>query len=164
MILLGLIGSTVEDVSQREGIGYEAVMGIVRRHIKTKVDWNSINQLQQIGLDEISLKKGHKDFVTIVSAYIEGSVQLLAVLTDRHKETVKAFLESIPKELKKTVKSVCSDMYKGFILNWLNMVIELIVRLNYDPQFLIHLIKCLKITICHNITFLGVNAFDIVSI
>jgi len=91
-ILLGLIGSTVEDVSQREGIGYEAVMGIVRRHIKTKVDWDSINQLQQIGLDEISLKKGHKDFVTIVSAYIEGSVQLLAVLTDRNKETVKTFL------------------------------------------------------------------------
>ena len=46
----------------------------------------------------------HKDFVTIVSAYIEGSVQLLAVLTDRNKETVKTFLESIPKELKKTVK------------------------------------------------------------
>ena len=114
-ILLGLMGSTVEDVSQREGIGYEAVMGIVRRHIKTGVDWDSIGQLQQIGLDEISLKKGHKDFVTIVSAYIGGRVQLLAVLTDRKKETVKEFLETIPEELKKTVKSVCSDMYDGFI-------------------------------------------------
>ena len=109
-ILLSLMGSTVEDVSQREGIGYEAVMGIVRRHIKTKVDWDSIKQLQQIGLDEISLKKGHKDFVTIVSACINGSVQLLAVLTGRQKETVKDFLESIPDKLKKTVKSVCSDM------------------------------------------------------
>jgi len=114
-ILLGLMGGTVEDVSQREGIGYETVMGIVRRHIRTKVEWKSIEKLGQIGLDEISLKKGHKDFVTIVSAYIDGRVQLLAVLKDRLKDTVKDFLETIPEDLRKTVKSVCSDMYDGFI-------------------------------------------------
>lgn len=114
-ILLGLIGSTVEDVSQRERIGYEAVMGIVGRYIQTKVDWESIEKLAKIGLDEISLKKGHKNFVTIVSAYIDGRVRLLAVLKDRKKDTVKAFLKTIPESLKKTVKSVCSDMYDGFI-------------------------------------------------
>lgn len=111
----GLMGSTVEEVSLREGIGYEAVMGIVRRHIQSEVDWESIKKLGQIGLDEISLKKGHKYFVTIVSAYIDGSVQLLAVLKDRLKDTVKDFLKTIPENLKKTVKSVCSDMYDGFI-------------------------------------------------
>jgi transposase len=114
-ILLGLMGSTVEDVSLREGIGYEAVMGIVRRHIRSEVDWNSIKHIGRIGLDEISLKKGHKDFVTIVSAYIDGHVQLLAVLKDRRKDTVKDFLETIPDDLKSTVKSVCTDMYDGFI-------------------------------------------------
>ncbi|MDM8561645.1 transposase [Candidatus Parabeggiatoa sp. HSG14] len=36
-------------------------------------------------------------------------------LKDRKKETVKAFLKTMPKSLKKTVKSVCSDMYEGFI-------------------------------------------------
>ena len=66
-------------------------------------------------MDEISLKKGHRDFVTIVSAYVDGSVQLLAVLEDRLKDTVKEFLKTIPKKLKKTVKSVCSDIYDGFI-------------------------------------------------
>ena len=39
-------------------------------HIQTEVDWELIKKLEQIGLDEISLKKGHKDFVTIVSAYL----------------------------------------------------------------------------------------------
>ena len=114
-IALGLIGSTVEDVSQREELGYEAVMGIVRRYIQTEVDWESIERLEQIGLDEISLKKGHKDFVTIVSANIDDRVQLLAVLKDREKDTVKAFLQTMPKSLKKTVKLVCSDMYIEFI-------------------------------------------------
>jgi len=114
-IIEGLIGNTVENLSQREKIGYEAVMGIIRRHIKTKVDWELIKKLGQIGLDEISLKKGHKDFVTIVSAYIDGRVQILAVLKDRLKDTVKDFLETIPEDLKKTVKSGGEDMYDGFI-------------------------------------------------
>ena len=110
-----LIGRTVEEVSVQEGIGYEAVMGIIRRHIQSEVDWDKLAQLEQVGLDEISLKKGHKDFVTIVSARIEGHIELLAVLKDRKKETVKTFLQSLPDRLKKTVKSVCSDLYDGFI-------------------------------------------------
>jgi transposase len=114
-IILTLIGRTVEEVSVQEGIGYEAVMGIIRRHIQSEVDWDKLAKLEQVGLDEISLKKGHKDFVTIVSARIEGHIELLAVLKDRKKKTVKAFLQSLPDRLKKTVKSVCSDLYDGFI-------------------------------------------------
>ena len=43
-----------------------------------------------------------------------GELSVIAVLSDRLKETVKTFLESIPDHLKKTVKSVCTDMYDGF--------------------------------------------------
>lgn len=96
---LGLMGGTVEDVSQRERIGYEAVRGMVRRHIQTEVEGESIEKLER--LDEISLKKGHQDFVTIVSANLDGRVQLLAGLKDREKETVKAFLQTIPDPLKR---------------------------------------------------------------
>jgi hypothetical protein len=93
------MGGTVEDVSQRERIGYEAVRGMVRRHIQTEVEGESIEKLER--LDEISLKKGHQDFVTIVSANLDGRVQLLAGLKDREKETVKAFLQTIPDPLKR---------------------------------------------------------------
>ncbi|MEA1894456.1 MAG: ISL3 family transposase, partial [Euryarchaeota archaeon] len=64
--------------------------------------------------DEISLKKGHKDFVTIVTARVDEKITILAVLKGRKKETVKEFLYSIPKRLKNTVKVVCSDMYEGY--------------------------------------------------
>ncbi len=46
---------------------------------------------------------------------IDGRVQLLAVLEGRLKKTVKDFLQTVPEHLKKTVKSVCCDMYDGFI-------------------------------------------------
>jgi transposase len=43
------------------------------------------------------LKKEHKDFVFIVSAMNEqGEKHILAVLPDRKKDTVKAFLATIP--------------------------------------------------------------------
>lgn len=114
-VLSQLIGSTVEAVSQQEGIGYEAVMGIIRRHVQTEVDWETIDCLEQLGLDEIALKKGHKDFVVIVSARRGDEIRILAVLKDRKKETVKEFLSMIPKKLRKTIRSVCSDLYDGYI-------------------------------------------------
>jgi transposase len=112
--MLEMVNSTVEDVSIKEDLGYEAVMGILYRHIDTEVRWDTIKRLDTIGLDEISLKKGHGDFVTIVTSRVGGKTTILAVLKGRTKETVKKFLYSIPKRLKKTVKAVCSDMYEGY--------------------------------------------------
>ncbi len=66
-------------------------------------------------MDEISLKKGHKDFVTIVSGRIGERTMVLAVLEDRKKSTVKKFLKTIPKRLKRKIVAICSDMYDGFI-------------------------------------------------
>ena len=113
-IMLEMVNSTVVDVSIKEGLGYKAVMGIIHRHSDTEVSWDAIESLDTLGLDEISLKKGHTDFVTIITARVEGKITILAVLKGRKKEAVKEFLSSIPKWLKKTVKAVCSDMYEGY--------------------------------------------------
>ena len=114
-IMLEMVNSTVEDVSIKEDLGYKAVMGIIYRHIDTEVSWDKIESLDTLGLDEISLKKGHRDFVTIVTARVDGKITILAVLKGREKETVKNFLSCIPKRLKNTVKAVCSDMYDGYV-------------------------------------------------
>ena len=113
-IMLEMVNSTVVDVSIKEGLGYKAVMGIIHRNIDTEVSWKDIEGLDVVGLDEISLKKGHADFVTIITARVDGKITILGVLKGRKKESVKEFLSSIPKRLKKTVKVVCSDMYDGY--------------------------------------------------
>lgn len=114
-ILLELINNTVEDVSIKEELGYEAVMGIIKRGVSTKVNWEAIKRIDVLGMDEISLKKGHKDFVSIVTGRSSAKLTILAVLKDREKKTVKEFLLSIPRRLRKQVKAVCSDMYEGFV-------------------------------------------------
>lgn len=114
-ILLGLVNSTVQDVCIKEDIGYEAIMGIIARHIQEEVDWSQYSHLDILGIDEIALKKGHRNFVTIVTGCLTDETVILGVLPDRTKTTVKAFLAGMPQKLRKTIKAVCSDMYDGFI-------------------------------------------------
>src|SRR5436853_906141 len=115
-LLRQLINSTVEDVSIKEDIGYKAIEAIIDRNISSEVNWDDYEYLNILGIDEISLKKGHRDFVTIVSAKLSNAdVIILAVLEGRKRETVEQFLETIPEELKRTVRRVCTDLYDGFI-------------------------------------------------
>lgn len=110
-----LINRTIDDVARKEDLSREDVEGVLNRQIEMEVDWDSIKTLPYFGLDEIALKKGHKDFVVIVSTRVEDKVKILAILPDRKKETVKAFLDTIPPRLKETITTVCSDMYDGYM-------------------------------------------------
>lgn len=78
-ILLGVVNSTVQDVCLKEDMGYEAIMGIMDRHIQGEVEWDQFSRIDVLGLDEISLKKGHRNFVTIVTGRIDGETFILGV-------------------------------------------------------------------------------------
>jgi transposase len=115
-ILLQLVNSTIQDVSLKEGLGYEAVVGMIDRHIASQVNWLDLARLEVLGLDEVALKKGHHDYVVIVTARLSDSqLKVLAVLPDREKETVKAFLHSIPTRLQRTIHTVCTDMWPAYV-------------------------------------------------
>ncbi len=114
-LLLQLIGSTLEDVRLKERVTYDAVLGVLERHIRAEVDWSAYTRLEVLGVDEIALKKGHRDFVTIVTARLApGQVVLLGVLATREKDQLVAFLRSIPPRLRETLHTACCDMYEGF--------------------------------------------------
>ncbi len=115
-LLLQLINSTIQDVALKEGVGYEAVVGIIDRHIATGVDWLELTQLEVLGLDEVALKKGHNDYVVIVTTRLsDDQLKILAVLPDREKETVKTFLKGIPTRLQRTIHTVCTDMWPAYV-------------------------------------------------
>jgi transposase len=66
-LLRALVNSTISDVSIKYRVSYDRVRGVLSRYVRGEVDWSQFKHLRQIGLDEISLLKGHSDFVTIVS-------------------------------------------------------------------------------------------------
>ena len=112
-----LIHSTVEDVSKKEKISSEKLTLAINKSISTQVNWDSYSALTILGIDEISIKKGHKDYVTVISTKSspDSQVTVIAVLSGRLKDDVVAFLKSIPEHLRKTIESVCTDMYDGFV-------------------------------------------------
>ena len=114
--MLQLINSTVEDVSRKEDVGYDAVEGAIARRIQVQVNWDEFVELGVLGIDEIALTKGRDNFIAIITTQqADGHVALLAVLADRKKETVRQFLETIPARLRPTLQTVCTDMWDGYV-------------------------------------------------
>lgn len=105
-LLRQLINSRVSDVARKQGVSYDAVLGAIKRGVARSVNWGEFTSLKVIGMDEIALRKGHRDFVVIVTLRRgDGDIALLGVLPDRKKETVAAFLRSIPPELRVSMTS-----------------------------------------------------------
>ena len=126
-----LINATVADAARKLGVSEETIDGILDRWIERAVDWDAWERLGVLGIDEIALKRGHRDFVVLVTVPLEGGgVEILAVLADRKKETVAAFLRTIPEPLRRTIERACTDMYAGFVsaieeeVPWAEIVID----------------------------------------
>jgi hypothetical protein len=87
-----LIGSTVADVSLKENIGYDAVVGALQRQVTSEVNWDEIENLGTIGIDEVAYKKGHGNYRAVITArQDDGNVIILAVLKDRKKKRSMRF-------------------------------------------------------------------------
>lgn len=115
-LMLQLVNSTIQDVMRKEDVRYDAVLGILDRWIAKNVDWASVDAFDTLGIDEIALLKGHRDFVAVISAKtLTGVVQLLAVLPDRTKATVVAWLETIPQAMRDRITTVCTDLWEPYI-------------------------------------------------
>jgi transposase len=116
-VLKALIHSTIEDVSLKENLSYDRVLGAMERCVAAQVDWTAFKRLGVIGIDEIAVKKGQRDYAVIISArFAEDALAVLGVLPDRQQATVQAFLAGIPAPLKATIHSVCIDMYEPYRL------------------------------------------------
>lgn len=115
-LIVQLVNSTVTDVVAKEDVSSDALLGILDRWIATTIDWSALEPFSVLGIDEIALKKGHRDFVGVLSAKTStGRLHVLAILPDRLKATVVAWLESIPDEHRRRIHTVCTDMWEGYV-------------------------------------------------
>ena len=111
-----MVNTTLQDVALKEDVSYDTLLGILDRWMTTTVDWATIEPFTTLGLDEIALRKGHGNFVAIITAQTtSGRVQLLAVLPDRLKTTVSTWLSSIPEVVRERITTVCTDMWDGYV-------------------------------------------------
>lgn len=114
-LLLELVNSTVEDVSLKEGITYASMAGVLERRVGARVDWSVITEIEVLGLDEIALKKGHRDYVTLVTGRArDEEIMILGVLPGHEKAEVIEFLRLIPPRIAQTVQTICCDLWEAY--------------------------------------------------
>lgn len=115
-LIVQLVNSTLTDVEAKEDVTYDALLAILDRWIARSVDWDELSPFVTLGIDEIALLKGHRDFVAVISAQTEGGeLHVLAVLPDRLKATVVAWLKTIPQAIRERITTVCTDIWEGYI-------------------------------------------------
>jgi transposase len=68
--------------------------------------------MTRLSIDEISKRKGHKDFVTVVCDIDKGD--LVEVIESQKQDKIVEVLERQPLEIRKRVKEVSVDMWGGF--------------------------------------------------
>ncbi len=114
-VLLQLVHATVEDVSLKEGLPYETVAGALERRIEARVNWTEMADIERLGLDEIALKKGQGNYVTLVTGqFSEGEIVILGVLPGHEKAVVVDFLRSIPQRILAGLQAVCCDLWEAY--------------------------------------------------
>jgi transposase len=115
-LILQLVNSTLTDVEAKEDVTYDALLGILDRWIASSVDWDALHPFATMGIDEIALLKGHRDFGAVISAQdAHGDLHIVAVLPDRLKATVVAWLTTIPASVRARSTTVCTDIWDGYI-------------------------------------------------
>jgi transposase len=112
-VLRMLIGSNESEVARRLGISAETVRFIVKKQLADGqaqvIDPNRV--LTDIGMDEISLKKRHKLYVTIMTDLSDPqNPQVLAVLPGRDEKAAAACLNLLTPEQRERVLRYRVDM------------------------------------------------------
>jgi len=115
-LLLQLVNSTVEDVSVKEGLSYDRVAGALERRIESRVDWTMIAGIEILGLDEIALRKGQGNYVTLVTGrFRDGEIAILGVLPGHEKAVLVEYLRLIPQRILQAIQAVCCDLWEAYI-------------------------------------------------
>jgi transposase len=83
--------------------------------VDASADWSVMTEIEIIGLDEIALKKGHCDHLTLVTERVrDGEIMVLGVLPGHEKVEVIKFLHLIPPQIAQTVQTVCCGLWEAY--------------------------------------------------
>lgn len=107
-------GVELRYVSIQEDIRWATVRNIFEKKAESELKSVDLySQVTHLGIDEISLKKGHKDFVAVVVNLETG--QVLDILPDRSKSYLKSYFLEKGDAFCKQIICFCSDMWEGYL-------------------------------------------------
>lgn len=106
------VSNTIKSVAKLEGLSPSTVKAIFNYY--SALNHTSIvsRTIRVLGIDELSIKKRHKQFVLVLSDIDRKCI--LAVLPDREKKTLSNWIEALSHQEKKSIQSVSIDMWAPY--------------------------------------------------
>jgi transposase len=110
-----LIGSSAEEVARRLGISAEMVATIVEHQLAQEQRIDPQRQITDVGVDEISLKKGHKLYATVLTDLTDPTrPRVLAVAAGKDQAAAAACLDQLTATQRNGVRTHRTDMSPAF--------------------------------------------------
>ena len=110
-VMESLVGTSAEEVARRLGVSAEMVEDILEHQLQHEHQIPADAVITSIGLDELSLKKRHKLYVTIMSDLSDPEQpRVLAVVKGRDRAAAEACLSRLSPEQRAAVRSHRTDM------------------------------------------------------
>jgi transposase len=106
------LAGTCKSVSVREGLSQSTVKDIFNRIALLRKTATVTGKTKVLGIDELSLKKRHKQFVLVISDISRKCI--LAVLPDREKKTLENWIEALSPQERKAIRFVSIDMWAPY--------------------------------------------------
>jgi transposase len=114
-VLRSLIGSTAEDVARRLGISAETVERIVESQLAEERQIDPQRVITDIGLDELSLKKRHRLYVTLMTDLSDPArPRILAVAKGKDTAAAQKCLDLLSEEQRQQVRTHRVDMGSAY--------------------------------------------------
>lgn len=101
--------TTATYAAEKFGISDKTATEIYHTIAKRKQELKPLLHTEVIGIDEIAMHKGHKDFVVVISDLTNKRV--IDILSDRKKEALEAYFDDWSSEFKDKIKSVAIDLW-----------------------------------------------------
>lgn len=101
-----------KQVALQEGLHEATVLDIFKHRAKRAARQVDGRRVRILGVDEISLHKGHKQYALVFSDLERRRV--IAVLPNRLKKTFEEWLDGLTEEERRAIKVVSMDMWKAY--------------------------------------------------
>ena len=105
--------STIQKISAQENLVWPTVNEICQRGARKELEERPVSKVRAVGMDEFAIKKGHRDYATVIVDL--ERVEIIDILEYRDQEKLIEYFKSRGAEWCEGIEVFCSDMWQGFI-------------------------------------------------
>ena len=105
--------STIQKVSTQENLVWSTVNDICQRGARQELQERTLLNVKVVGMDEFAIKKGHRDYATVIVDL--ERVEVIDILDYREQAKLIAYFKNKGTGWCEGIEVFCSDMWSGFM-------------------------------------------------